>query len=128
MFTPQTAKILVAEDEPFHRQLAVYILQRLGYQVNTVTDGVEVVEALKQQPYDVIVMDVEMPKMNGLETTKYIRAEIPTERQPYIVALTAGIDRETCLAAGMDDFLEKPARKDELFRVLLEAAAHPQHQ
>jgi CheY-like chemotaxis protein len=84
-------------------------------------NGLEVLEALDRQPYDVILMDVQMPEMDGEEATRFIRTEMPPEKQPYIIALTANAlpgDRERLLQAGMNDYLAKPVRIRELVSTL----------
>jgi len=89
-----------------------------------VTDGVQVLEALKAQPYDVVLMDVQMPEIDGEQATKRIRKELPAERQPWIVALTAHAlkgDRERYLAVGMNDYLSKPINLERLIGVLKSA-------
>ena len=112
-----TLHILLAEDNVVNQKVAMRMLERLGYRADVVADGQEAVEALYRQRYDVVLMDVQMPEMDGLEATRCVRAELPAERQPYIVALTANAmkgDRERCLAAGMDDYLSKPVKLDAL--------------
>ncbi len=100
-------RILLAEDHLVNRQVMLYLLEHLGYRADLATNGLEVLEALARKPYDVILMDVQMPDMDGLEATRRIRGEIPEDRQPWIIALTAHAmsgDRERCLEAGMDDY------------------------
>ncbi|MEA2686870.1 MAG: hypothetical protein QOE93_2065, partial [Actinomycetota bacterium] len=119
-------RVLAAEDNLVNQQLVVLLLAKLGYRADVVGDGVEVLEALFRQPYDVVLMDVQMPKMDGLEATRRIRREWPDARRPWIVAVTANAmqgDREACLAAGMDDYLTKPIHLDALTEVLVRAAA-----
>jgi len=114
-------RILVAEDNSINQQLALLTLDRLGYLADIAGNGVEALEALRRQFYDTVLMDVQMPEMDGLEATKQIRREIPTERQPRIIAMTANAlqgDREMCLNAGMDDYVSKPFRVKELIRAL----------
>jgi signal transduction histidine kinase/DNA-binding response OmpR family regulator/HPt (histidine-containing phosphotransfer) domain-containing protein len=124
-------RILLAEDNATNQKLALHLLERLGYRADVVGNGCEVLAALRRQPYDVVLMDVQMPEMDGLEATHRIRAEWPGETGPYIVALTANAmqgDREMCLAAGMDDYISKPIRVEELINALQgcpEAAEEP---
>ena len=103
--------ILLAEDNSINQRVGLLLLERMGYLADVAGSGSEVLEALRRQPYDLILMDVQMPGMDGLEATRRIRAELPPERQPRIAALTANVlreQREACLAAGMDDFVPKP--------------------
>ncbi|MCP4663564.1 MAG: response regulator [bacterium] len=104
-------RILVADDNAINQQIAVEILRRLGYPTEVVADGLEALAACERQPYDLIFMDVEMPKMDGLEATREILRRAPEGRRPRVVAMTAHVlrgDREQCLAAGMDDYVSKP--------------------
>jgi CheY-like chemotaxis protein len=117
-------RILLAEDNPVNRKLALHVLQRLGYTADVAGDGVEAVEALLEQVYDVVLMDIQMPEMDGLQATRAVRRELPPERQPRIIAVTANVmkeDRDACLEAGMDDYLGKPFRVDELVAALSKA-------
>jgi PAS domain S-box-containing protein len=105
------ARILVVEDNDVNRRIILLMLERLGYVAECAANGREALQAVQRQPFDLIFMDVQMPEMDGLEATRRIRAELPPDAQPYIVALTANAlrgDRERCLAAGMDDYLSKP--------------------
>ncbi|MFO0590415.1 MAG: ATP-binding protein [Polyangiaceae bacterium] len=114
-------RVLVAEDNPVNQRVALMLLSRMGYRPDVAGNGAEVIEAVKARPYDLVLMDVRMPEMDGITATRRIRAEIPPDRQPHIVAMTANAmaeDRETCRAAGMDDFIAKPVRVVELSRVL----------
>ena len=106
-------RILLAEDNTTNQKLALRLLERLGYRAEVAANGLEVLEALHRQEYDVVLMDVQMPEMDGLEATRRIRLELPERRQPYIIAMTANAmqgDREICLAAGMDEYVSKPIR------------------
>jgi signal transduction histidine kinase/CheY-like chemotaxis protein len=117
-------KIIVADDNLVNRKVAVSLLKRLGYQADSACDAKELLERLKHTAYDVVFMDVQMPEMDGLEATRVIRAELPAERQPQVVAMTAAAfpeDRARCLDAGMNDYIAKPASLDELAAVLRRA-------
>ena len=112
-----TLRILLAEDNISNQKVTMEMLRRLGYRADTVSNGAEAVESLERQHYDVILMDVRMPVMNGLEATKAIRKRWPAAEQPCILAITAyGLrgDKEKCLAAGMDDYISKPVKLEEL--------------
>ena len=109
-------RILVAEDNPVNLRLALRLLERMGYRADVACNGLEVVQAVDRQPYDVILMDVAMPEMDGLEATRVIR-ERSRFAQPRIIAVTAHAmreDREICLNAGMDDYLAKPIDVEQL--------------
>ncbi len=106
----------LAEDNAVNQKLAIRLLQRMGYTTDVAADGLAAIAALEAQDYDVVLMDVQMPELDGLEATRRIRARWP-DRPLRIVAMTANAmegDRETCLAAGMDDYVSKPIRPDEL--------------
>ncbi len=112
-------RILIAEDNIINQQLILHILTNLGYEPDSVWNGELAVAAVRDQPYDLILMDVQMPEMDGLEATKLIRGS--QSRQPVIIALTANAmqgDREECLKAGMDDYISKPVRLQELMGLL----------
>ena len=113
-------RVLVAEDNPINRRLALMMLKRLGYGCEVVQNGVEAVEAVVGAAFDVVLMDVQMPEMDGIEATQAIRARLG-KHAPRIVALTANAlqgDRETYLAAGMDDYLSKPLHIQALVEAL----------
>ncbi len=117
-------RILVAEDNGNNQKLIRLILQRMGYLPEIAGNGIEAVTSLERQPYDVVLMDIQMPEMDGLEATSIIRSRFQKDRQPYIIAMTANAmqgDREHCLAAGMDDYVSKPIRVNELAAALKNA-------
>lgn len=114
-------RILVAEDNIVNQKVIVRLLERMGYRADLAANGEEVLHALKLFTYDVILMDVQMPDMDGLEATSLIRQTIPAHRQPKIVAMTAHAlqgDREWLLEAGMDDYVSKPVNIEDLMSVL----------
>ncbi len=110
-------RILLAEDMAVNQKLAVAMLNRMGYRPDVVANGNEVLEALRRQSYDVILMDVRMPEMDGLTATRKICERYPAEQRPRIVAMTANAmqeDRDACMKAGMDDYLAKPIKPVDL--------------
>lgn len=118
---PYGLSVLLAEDNLVNQKVAKRLLEKYGCAPDIVANGVE---AVKRQPYAVILMDVQMPEMDGIEATKTIRRELPTQRQPHIIALTAGAtadDREDCIKAGMDQFITKPVRITELYDAFAKA-------
>ncbi|MBI3927868.1 MAG: response regulator [Armatimonadetes bacterium] len=119
---PTRRCILVAEDNPINRKVIIKQLQKLGYQADAAQDGVEALDALESRPYDLVLMDCQMPRLDGYETTRRIRQrEQGGQRATLIVALTAHAmvgERERCLEAGMDDYLGKPVTSEELREVL----------
>ncbi|HVW19879.1 MAG TPA: ATP-binding protein [Opitutaceae bacterium] len=113
--------LLLAEDNHVNQKVALRFLERLGYRADAVGNGLEAIAALEGHPYDLILMDLQMPEMDGLEATRQIRAKFPKDRQPKIVALTANAmqgDRDICLAAGMDDYISKPVKMNEIAAVI----------
>jgi PAS domain S-box-containing protein len=115
-------RLLVVEDNAINQKVAIKILERLGYRADLAADGLEAVDAVKRQHYDVLLMDVQMPNLDGLEATRQIRLELPAARQPQIVAMTAyasARDRDLCIAAGMDDYISKPVQIEEIVAVLV---------
>jgi CheY-like chemotaxis protein len=116
-------RILLAEDNQVNQKLALRILEQMGYRADVASNGPEAVESIERQTYDVILMDVQMPEMDGLDATRSIR-KLDNVTQPRIIAMTANAlegDREMCLAAGMDDYIAKPIRVNELVEALLKA-------
>ncbi len=114
-------RILLAEDNLINQKVGLRILERLGYAADVAANGIEVLAALRRQPYDLVLMDVQMPEMDGVEATHQIRQSFAAEEQPTIIALTANAldgDRERFLQAGMDDYLSKPVRIEALTAVL----------
>jgi CheY-like chemotaxis protein len=119
-------RILVAEDNVVNQKLALRILQQMGYRADLASNGIEAIESVERQPYDVVLMDVQMPEMDGLEASRRITAKWPADARPRIVAMTANAmqgDREMCLAAGMDDYITKPIRVDQLVEALNHVSA-----
>ena len=117
-------RILLAEDNAVNQKLALRLLQQMGYRADVAGNGLEAIGALERQPYDVILMDVQMPEMDGLEATRQIHRRWARATRPRIVAMTANAmqgDREMCLAAGMDDYISKPIRVNELVEALTKA-------
>ena len=117
-------RILLAEDNAVNQKLALRLLQQMGYRADVASNGIEAIECVARQTYDVVLMDVQMPEMDGLEASRRIAAQWQTGARPRIVAMTANAmagDREACLAAGMDDYVTKPIRVDALVEALLTA-------
>jgi CheY-like chemotaxis protein len=119
--TPVTAlsplSILLAEDNLVNQKVATHMLARMGYMVDIANNGIEVLQALQYKSYDVILMDVQMPEMDGLEATRLICEQWPPEQRPYIIAMTAHAlsgDAEKCIAAGMNDYVSKPVDRAKL--------------
>jgi CheY-like chemotaxis protein/HPt (histidine-containing phosphotransfer) domain-containing protein len=114
-------RILLADDHTTNQKLGRMILKRLGYASDIAGNGVEVIEAIARQPYDVVLMDIEMPEMDGMEATRRIIADYPEARRPKIIAMTANAmdgDREKFIAAGMSEYVSKPIRVDALVEAL----------
>jgi GAF domain-containing protein/CheY-like chemotaxis protein len=115
--------ILLAEDNAVNQKLALRLLSQMGYRADIAANGLEAIQALERQVYDVILMDVQMPELDGLEATRRIRT-LSSVTQPRIIAMTANAmqgDREACLEAGMDDYIAKPIRVEELVAALWKA-------
>ncbi len=118
---PHSLRILLVEDNLTNQKVALRMLERLGYRADVASNGLEALAALQKHSYDVILMDVQMPEMDGLTATQRIRQEWPPDRQPSIIAMTANAmrgDRDTCLAAGMDGYISKPITLPELQRAI----------
>jgi CheY-like chemotaxis protein len=116
-------RILLAEDNAVNQKLALRLLQQIGYLADVAGNGIEAIESVERQQYDVILMDVQMPEMDGLAATREIVDRWPPGERPRIIAITANAmeeDREACFTAGMDDYVPKPIRMKELVRALSE--------
>jgi CheY-like chemotaxis protein len=114
-------RILVAEDNLVNQKVIQTMLGRLGYRADLAGDGRQAVEALQRQTYDVVMMDVQMPEMDGVEATRIIRRDLRPVRQPYIIAMTANAfedQRRTYLESGMNDYVSKPVQPDKLLAAL----------
>jgi signal transduction histidine kinase/DNA-binding response OmpR family regulator/putative methionine-R-sulfoxide reductase with GAF domain len=119
-------RILLAEDNVVNQKLALRLLQQMGYRADLASNGIEAIESVRRQTYDVVLMDVQMPEMDGLEASRQITARWQPNDRPRIIAMTANAmqgDRDMCLAAGMDDYLTKPIRVDRLVEALNHASA-----
>jgi len=119
-----TLRILIVDDVAVNRKILQLMLSRLGHKADMVTNGKEAVQALANQHYDLIFMDLQMPILDGLRAAQTIRENLSGKEQPYIIAITAYADRfdkETCKNAGMNDYLTKPATLNDI-RVAVESA------
>lgn len=117
----QPLQILLVEDNLINQKVACLLLDKLGYTADVAANGREALAALHRQPYDAVLMDIQMPELDGLEVARQIRREWSPGQQPWIIAMTANAlqgDREACLAAGMDDYLSKPIAIQDLDQVL----------
>ena len=126
--TGTSPSILLVEDNLLNQMVALGMLRLLGHSADVAENGVQALRALDERDYDVVLMDIQMPELDGLEATRRIRADLATERQPYIIALTANAmvgDRQRCLDAGMDDYVAKPLTKESLATALLGARDRP---
>jgi len=116
--------ILVAEDNIINQKLIEKILCKLGYTADIVPDGIQVIDLIQRKKYNVILMDIRMPEMDGFEATQLIRKMVID--QPYIIAMTANSmlsDKEECLSFGMNNYIAKPLHMDEIVKILSTAAA-----
>lgn len=114
-------KILVVEDNLINQKVVLALLRKSGYQADVATNGVEALTAFGESAYDLILMDINMPEMDGVEATQRIRSDWPAANQPHIIAVTANAmngDRERFLEAGMDDYVSKPIRPPLLCEAL----------
>ena len=114
-------RILLAEDNVVNQKLALRLLQQMGYRADLASNGIEAIECVERQTYDVVLMDVQMPEMDGLAASRAISGRWPAGERPRIVAMTANAmqgDREMCIAAGMDDYVTKPIRVEALIEAL----------
>ncbi|MDX2185482.1 MAG: ATP-binding protein [Opitutaceae bacterium] len=113
--------VLLVEDNPVNQKVGLRFLERLGYRADAAGNGLEAVNILEARPYHLVLMDLQMPEMDGLEASRQIRRRLSQERQPKIIALTANAlqgDREICLAAGMDDYITKPVKPMEIAKAI----------
>ena len=114
-------RILLAEDNAVNQKLALRLLAQLGYRADVAGNGLEAIAALERQRYDVVLMDVQMPELDGLEAARAICQRWTRSERPHLIAVTANAmqgDREQCLEAGMDDYISKPIRVPELVAAL----------
>ncbi|MNO35636.1 Aerobic respiration control sensor protein ArcB [compost metagenome] len=117
----RSLRILVAEDNEINQIVLRKILEKRGYSVDVAGDGLQVMQMVHDGGYDLIFMDVQMPRMNGLEATQAIKETLPPDKQPVIIAVTANAlkgDRELCLAAGMDEYISKPLRSEAITNIV----------
>jgi CheY-like chemotaxis protein len=124
MAARQPLRILLAEDNVVNQKLALRILQQMGYRADVASNGLEAIESVRRQVYDVVLMDVQMPEMDGLDAAREICARWSPGDRPRIIAMTANAmqgDRDLCFAAGMDDYLTKPIRVERLVEALSQA-------
>ncbi|MCC5025455.1 MAG: response regulator [Candidatus Synoicihabitans palmerolidicus] len=113
--------VLLVEDNAVNQKVALRFLDRLGYRADAVGNGLEAVDAVAARRFDLVLMDLQMPEMDGFEAAREIRRRFPAEHQPKIIAFTANVlqgDRDICLAAGMDDYITKPVKLHELSVVI----------
>jgi CheY-like chemotaxis protein len=114
-------RVLLAEDNPVNQKVGIRLLEKLGYHPDLAANGQEAIDSVRRQNYDVVLMDMQMPVMDGLEASRLIVSELPEHTRPYIVAMTANVlesDRQACMDAGMDDFLGKPVLLSDLNKLM----------
>jgi len=110
-------RVLLADDNPINQKVGLSVLSKLGYRADLANNGLEVLKALEQKPYDILFLDIQMPEMDGLEAARRLCKRWPPDKRPRIIAMTGNAlmgDREKCLDAGMDDYISKPVRISEL--------------
>jgi CheY-like chemotaxis protein len=115
-------QILVAEDNPVNKKVALRLLERLGYHADAVVNGEEALRATTRKKYELVFMDVQTPEMDGIESTRRIRSDVPKPFQPVIIALTANAihgDADICREAGMDDYISKPVKPEDIHAATL---------
>jgi len=121
-------QVLVVEDNMLNELVAMGMLRLLDRTADVVVNGLQAVDTLHRRRYDIVLMDIQMPVMDGLTATRRIRAELAPDQQPYIIALTANAmagDEQRCLDAGMDAYLSKPFSKEQLGSALAKAGGRP---
>lgn len=122
-------RILLAEDSLVNIKIVLWFLRKLGYHADVAFNGIEVVDSLKRRNYDAILMDAEMPEMDGRQATMIIRRDFPVNQQPYIIAMTANAqpgDREEYLSLGMNDYITKPIKMEDMIRALQTSKPTPE--
>ena len=126
--TDSCERILLAEDDPSSQMVAIAMLKRLGYDADVANNGLEVLRALRRQNYALVLMDIVMPRMDGIATTQEIRRRFPASEMPKIIAFTAYVHpdvRKKCLEAGMTDYISKPVSLNELEAILVKYPVEP---
>ena len=124
-------RIILDEDNVVNQKLALRLLDRMGYRADLAANGLEVIDTLERQVYDVVLMDIQMPEMDGLEASRQITTRWAGNTRPAIIAMTASAmegDREAALAAGMDHYITKPIRVEELISALYQVKPVKGHQ